>query len=195
MLTPKWKFPRVLFKMQATKIKLSLIIAVMALLIVIAAYIYSLWSADRQKQAETPVEAVSMMMRDLLRFHEKRGGFPEDLQKLEGIVWERKDRLFSVANRALNHRHYYYFYTRISPHQFTLWAIPTGRNREEAPTWFLVVSPDICRRFKGAALPLEQIDQIEPNPALNKLGVLGLIEQPAVNLDNQRKAVNMFSKN
>ncbi len=181
--------------MHATRIKLSLIIAGLALLIVVAAYIYSLWSVDRQKQAEMPVEAVGMMMRDLLRFHEKRGGFPENLQKLEGVVWERKDRLFSAENRALNHRNYYYFYTQISPHQFTLWAIPTGKAREDAPTWFLVVSPEVCRRFKGGALPLEQIDRIEPNPTLKKLGIFGLIEQPVVDLKSSQKATNSFSKN
>lgn len=166
----------------------------MALLIVVAAYIYSLWSVDRKKQAEMPVEAVSMMMRDLLRFHEKRGGFPDDLQKLEGVVWERKNRLFSADNRAINHRNYYYFYTQISPHQFTLWAIPTGNQREDAPTWFLVVSPDICRRFKGAALPLEQIDRIDANPTLKKLGVFGLIEQPPVNLTTSEKTSDWKNK-
>jgi hypothetical protein len=181
--------------MHATKIKLSLIIAVISLLIVVAAYIYSLWSVDRKKQAEMPVEAVSMMMRDLLRFHEKRGGFPEDLQKLEGVIWERKNRLFSAANRALNHRNYYYFYTQISPHQFTLWAIPTGKEREDAPTWFLVVSPELCRRWKGAALPLEQVDLIESNPSFKKLGIIGLIEQPVVDLRLKQKVSGNFSKN
>lgn len=166
----------------------------MSLLIVIAAYIYSLWSVDRKKQAEMPVESVSMMMRDLLRFHEKRGGFPNELSKLEGVVWERKNRLFSAENRAINHRNYYYFYTQISPHQFTLWAIPTGKEREDAPTWFLVVSPDICRRFKGAAVPLEQIDLLEANPTLKKLGVVGLIEQPPVDLKTAQKATNWSKK-
>jgi hypothetical protein len=181
--------------MFASRIKLSLIVAVTALVMVVAAYIYSLWSVDRKKSLEAPVESVSMMMRDLLAFHQKRGGFPEDLQKLEGVIWERKNRLFSAENRALNHRNYYYFYTQISPHQFTLWAIPTGSQREDAPTWFLVVSPDVCRRFKGAALPLEQIDRIESNPTLKKLGILGLIEQPAVDLKTTQKATNIFSKN
>lgn len=180
--------------MFATRIKLSLIVAVIALLIVIAAYIYSLWSVDRKKSAEMPVEAVSMMMRDLLRFHDKRGGFPEELSKLEGVVWERKNRLFSADNRALNHRNYYYFYTQISHHQFTLWAIPTGKEREESPTWFLVVTPDTCRRWKGAALPLEQIERIEPNPSIKELGVFGLIEQPAVNFKDQQKASETFTK-
>lgn len=180
--------------MVASRIKLSLIVAVMALLIVVVAYIYSLWTVDRKKSAEIPVEAVSMMMRDLLRFHEKRGGFPEDLQKLEGVIWERKNRLFSAENRAINHRNYYYFYTQISPHQFTLWAIPTGSQREDAPTWFLVVSPEVCRRFKGAALPLEQIDRIEANPTLMKLGVFGLIEQQSVDLKNQQKVSDSSNK-
>jgi len=192
---PRWKLAGAFFKtMVANRIKLSLIVAVMALLIVVVAYVYSLWTVDRKKSAEMPVEAVSMMMRDLLRFHEKRGGFPENLQKLEGVVWERKNRQFSAENRALNHRNYYYFYTQISPHQFTLWAIPTGSQREDAPTWFLVVSPAICRRFKGAALPLEQIDRIEANPTLKKLGVFGLIEQPAVDLKKAQKATNWTNK-
>ncbi|HLM60076.1 MAG TPA: hypothetical protein VK308_04680, partial [Pyrinomonadaceae bacterium] len=96
-----------------SRIKLSLIVTALALLLVIVAYIYSLWSVDRKKSIEMPVEAVSMMMRDLLKFHEKRGGFPVDLQKLEGVVWERKNRSFSAENRAINHRNYYYFYTQI----------------------------------------------------------------------------------
>lgn len=178
-----------------SKLKLSLVVASLALVLVVVAYVHALWSADRKKTNDLPVEAVSMMMRDLLRFHQKRGGFPEDLRKLEGVVWERKKRDFAIDNRALNHRNYYYFYTQISPHQFTLWAIPTGAEREEAPTWFLVVTPEACRRWKGAALPFEQIDRIEPNPSLKDLGVFGLIEQPLVNLKNKDSATsNPFAK-
>jgi hypothetical protein len=181
--------------MMTSRIKISLIVTTFALVLVVVAYVYSLWSVDRQKQNDLPVEAVSMMMRDLLRFHEKRGGFPEDLSKLEGVIWEKKPRLFSIKNRALSHRNYYYFYTRISHHQFTLWAIPTGSSREESPTWFLAVKPDSCHRWKGAALPFEQIDRIEANPSLKKLGVLGLIEQPTIDLKTDQKSVSLFSEN
>ncbi len=182
--------------MTAARIKLSLIVAPIALFLVVVIYVYALWRDDRKKSDDLPVEAVSQMMRDLLRFHEKRGGFPDDLQKLEGVIWENKNesRSFSVSNRALNHRNYYYFYTRISYHQFTLWAIPTGVAREDAPTWFLVVSPDSCRRWKGGALPLEQVDKIESNPSLKSLGSFGLIEQPPVDLKNPQKAANPFAK-
>lgn len=181
--------------MTVSRIKLSLIIAPIALVLVVVVYVYSLWRDDRKKSDDLPVEAVSQMMRDLLRFHEKRGGFPDDLQKLEGVIWEKKNRAFSVSNRALNYRNYYYFYTRISYHQFTLWAIPTGNSREESPTWFLVVAPNVCRRWKGAALPLEQVERIEPNPSLKNLGSFGLIEQPLIDLKNQQKATGLFGKN
>lgn len=182
--------------MTVSRIKLSLIIAPVALFLVVVIYVYSLWRDDRKHAEDLPVEAVSQMMRDLLRFHDKRGGFPEDLHKLEGVIWEKnKNRAFSVANRALNHRNYYYFYTQITPHQFTLWAIPTGVSREDAPTWFLVVAPDGCRRWKGAALPLEQVDRIEPNPSLKEIGSFGLIEQPLIDLKNQQKATGLFTKN
>lgn len=178
--------------MTVSRIKLSLVFAPVALSLVVVVYVYSLWRDDRKKTEDLPVEAVSQMMRDLLRFHEKRGGFPDDLQKLESVIWEKKNRAFSVANRALNHRNYYYFYTRISPHQSTLWAIPTGNSREESPTWFLVVAPDACRRWKGAALPLEQVERIEPNPSLKELGSFGLIEQPFIELKSMQKATDSF---
>lgn len=181
--------------MTVSRIKLSLVVAPAALCLVVVIYVYSLWRDDRKKSDDLPVEAVSQMMRDLLAFHEKRGGFPDDLQKLENVVWEKKPREFSVSNRALNYRNYYYFYTRISPHQFTLWAIPTGVSREESPTWFLAAAPEACRRWKGAALPLEQVDKIEPNPSIKNLGVLGMIEQPVVDLKNRQKATSSSTTN
>ncbi|MGH8498746.1 MAG: hypothetical protein ACRERV_08080 [Methylococcales bacterium] len=168
------------------RLKLSIVLAPLALFLVIGAYIYSLWSVERKKTNDLPVDGVSMMMRDLLRFHEKRGGFPNNLRNLEGVVWEKKERNFSIDDRALNHRNYYYFYSRVSDHQFTLWAIPAGKEREEAPSWYLVVTPDICRRWKGAALPYEQISHIDPNPSVKQLGSFGLIEQPQVNFKPAR---------
>lgn len=170
------------------RLKISLILAPFALLLVVGAHIYSIWSVDRKKAEDLPVEAISMMMRDLLRFHEKLGAFPEHLKALENVVWENKPRDFAIEGRALGHRNYYYLYTRLSNHRFTLWAIPTGKAREEAPTWFLSVTPDVCVRWKGAALPLGQIDQIEPNPSMKELGGFGLVEQPQVDLRDKRKS-------
>lgn len=170
------------------RLKISIVLAPLVLVLVVAAYIYSLWAAERAKARDLPFEAVNTMMRDILRYHEKKGGFPETFKSLEGIVWEKKAREFSIENRAFTYRNYYYFYTRIDHHRFTLWAIPVGKSREEGPTWFLSVTPEVAGRWKGGALPLDQIDRIDANPSLKELGTLGLIEQPQVDLRSGQKA-------
>lgn len=169
------------------RLKTSLVLIPIVFLLVVGAYIYSLWAADRQRSADLPVEGASTMMRDLLGYHKKRGGFPSDLKELEGVIWEKKNRQFTSGNRALSHRNYYYRYALISNHQFTLWAIPFGRSREESPTWFLSVTTESCRRWKGPALPLEQVGKIDSNPSLRDLGVVGLIEQPPIDLESKTR--------
>lgn len=165
------------------RLKISLALFPLFAVVLIGAYVYSLWAGERRHSAEIPVEAASMMMRDLLAFYEKRGSFPNDLKQMEGVVWEKKaDREFSVENRALNHRNYLYLYTRLTPYEFTLWALPTGPSRNEAATWFLSGSHDQCRRWKGAALPLDSVRQIVTSPSSAQLGILGLTEQTKIDL-------------
>lgn len=165
------------------RLKISLILIPFALVVVVGAYVYSLWAAERRQTADMPVEATSMMMRDLLAFHEKRGGFPSDLKQLEGIVWEKKqNRQFSIENRALRHRNYYYLYTRLTPHRYTLWAVPMGQAREEAATLFLVVTPDACRRWKGPSMRIEDLNKLNTGASSQELGILGLVEQPLIQL-------------
>lgn len=172
------------------RLKISIVLTPLVLLLVVGVYIYSLWAAENKKAQDLPVDGAGMMMRDLLRYHEKRGGFPATLKSLEGIVWEKKPREFSIGGRALTHRRYFYFYSRIDHHHFTLWAIPTGKLREEAVTWFLSVTPQAARRWKGGSLPLDQVDQVVTDPALKDLGVLGLIEQEPIDLLSRQQTAN-----
>ncbi|HMS11314.1 MAG TPA: hypothetical protein PKE66_17625, partial [Pyrinomonadaceae bacterium] len=72
-------------------LKISLVLIPIAALLVVGVYIYSLWASEQKRAAELPVEAADVMMRDLLSFHKKRGGFPKDLKELEGVVWEQKE--------------------------------------------------------------------------------------------------------
>lgn len=169
-----------------THLKISLALFPLFAVVLIGTYVYSLWAVERRRSADIPVEATSMMMRDLLAFHKKRGSFPSNLKELEGVIWEKKvDRDFSIENRALSHRNYLYLYTPLSPHEFTLWALPTGPSRSEAATWFLDVSHDQCRRWEGAALPPDSVRQIVTSPSNAQLGVLGLTEQPKIDLIRQ----------
>ena len=163
------------------RLKISLVLLPVAIALLAGIYVYSLWAAERKRAVDVPVEATGMMIRDLLAYHKKRGGFPKDLRELEGVMWDKeKSRSYSNDKRGLTHRNYYYLYTRLEHHRFTLWAIPMGRQREEAATWFLVITPEFQRPWKGPALTPEDIRAIRLQPSANELSVLGLVEQPTV---------------
>lgn len=163
------------------RLKISLVLTPIALLLLVGVYIYTLWSAERQKTTDIPVEAVGTMMRDLLKYHEKRGSFPEDLKQLEVVVWEKKEsRIFSLKNRGLIHRNYFYLFTRLDPHRSTLWAIPIGELRDESPTWFLSITPERCRRWKGPAISYDSLSKLNIDPSSLELGILGLAEQSII---------------
>ena len=160
------------------RLKISLVLTPLALLLVVGIYIYSLWAAEMQNQADLPFEAVDRMMRDLLTFNQKRGAFPKDLKQMEGVVWDQKQiRNLSNDNRTLNHRNYYYLYTAVNAKYVTIWAIPTGTFRDEAPSWFYVLTPEQCRRWKGPALDFDQLKNVSGTPTPEQLGILGLTEQ------------------
>lgn len=169
------------------RFKISLALVPVVLVLVVGAYVYSLWAAERRRTADIPVEAADRMMRDMLAFHERRGRFPEDLKELEGVVWDKKqDRNFPIKYRAISHRNYFYLYTRIDPHRFTLWSIPIGKLREESPTGFLSVSTAGCRKWKGPALDADLMRKLNVSPSLGQLGVLGLTEQARCDFTNSK---------
>lgn len=159
------------------RLKISLILAPLALMMLVGVYIYALWSEERERRAEIPFDATGAMNRDLLKFHQKRGSFPAKLEDLEGVVWEKKERNYVSDGRSLVHRNYFYLYSRIAPHRFTLWAIPIGKERDEASTLFLVGTPSSDRAWKGPALPVIDIENLSPAPSSNNLIMLGLVEQ------------------
>ncbi|MGH9949100.1 MAG: hypothetical protein ACRD6X_18165 [Pyrinomonadaceae bacterium] len=163
------------------RLKVVLVLMPVALAVLAGVYIYSLWTAERDRAADVPVEASGMMMRDLLAYHKKRGSFPGDLKDLEGVVWEKnRTRAFSIENRGFTHRNYFYLYTRLASHRFTLWALPIGGIRDDAVTMFVAGSPGVHRSWKGAALSPDFVSGIKANPSEIELSTLGLVEQSKV---------------
>ncbi|MEP6850418.1 MAG: hypothetical protein ABI999_16275 [Acidobacteriota bacterium] len=163
------------------RLKISFVLIALATVLLVVAHVYSLWAAEKQNAAEIPVEATSMMIRDLLAFHKKRGSFPNNLKELEVAIWEKKqNREFSIGDRGFIHRNYFYLYTRLDPHRLTLWAVPMGPVRDEAATVFVSGSPGVFRSWKGAALPPDSVGSIKANPSEIELGILGLVEQSKI---------------
>lgn len=170
------------------RLRISLVLVGLVIVFVSVAYVYTLWAAERQRAADFPVEATSMMIRDLLAFHKRRGSFPSDLKQLESVMWEKnKGREFSNGDRGFSYRNYFYLYTRLEHHRYSLWAVPLGQARDEVATMFVIGSPEVYRRWKGAALSLKSVSSIEANPTEIELGVLGLVEQPKVVTGNRTK--------
>jgi len=159
------------------RLKISLILAPLALTILIGVYVYSLWSQERERSSEIPVDATASMNRDLVKFHQKRGSFPTKLKDLEGVVWEKKVRNYVSDGHSMIHRNYFYLYSRIDQNRFTLWAVPIGKEREEASTLFLVGTPIKIRIWKGGPLTIKDVGQLSHSPVENHLTVLGLAEQ------------------
>lgn len=159
------------------RLKISLILAPLALTVVVGVYVYSLWSEQREHNAAIPFDATGAMNRDLLKFHQKRGSFPETLKDLEGVIWEKKERNYMQGERLILHRNYAYMYTKLSPHRFSLWAIPIGTLRDDAPTFFFVSTPESRRSWKGPAIPMVEAEKLSFAPSSRYLSLLGLTEQ------------------
>lgn len=151
--------------------------------LVLGSYFYSLWAAEVKRRDKLPQDGTSILIRDLLKYHEKSGAFPEDLRVLMGKVWDaKKTREFDPSGKALRHKNVFYRYSRIESHQFSLWAVPSGERREDGVSWFISASPERIRRWKGLAIADNQIDKLAFQPSVQSLALLGLTEQSPTDL-------------
>lgn len=138
-----------------------------------------------------PRLAADSMMKSLRQFQRQTGQFPNDLAELEQRVWKHKKTPdFGPSKRTLTAANYYYVYAKSDGLTCTLWAIPSGPKREEATTHFLVITPEVIRRWKGPALSKGDIDKIAPAPTGDLLNMLGMTEQKTI---DQRSGNNNSS--
>ena len=163
--------------------KLTFIITPLMVVLVLGSYFYSLWAAEVKRRDELPQDGSATLVRDLLKYHEKTGAFPEDLRALVGKGWvAEKEREFDPSGKVFRHNNVFYLYARQQPHLFSLWAVPSGERREEGISWFISASPERIRRWKGPAIPDNLVSKLTPLPGIQSLAVLGLTEQTATDL-------------
>jgi hypothetical protein len=177
--------------MKNSSMKLTFIITPLMVILVLGSYFYSLWAAEVKRRDELPQDAAAALTRDLLKYHEKTGAFPEDLKSLVGKVWDaRKEREFDPSGKIFRHHNVYYLYSRQNPHLFSFWAVPSGERREEGVSWFISASPDTIRRWKGPAIADNQIDKLALQPSVQSLALVGLTEQPSTDLRKSPSPTN-----
>jgi hypothetical protein len=171
--------------MKNSSMKLTFIITPLMVVLVLGSYFYSLWAAEVKRRNEMPQDGAAALTRDLLKYHEQTGSFPEDLRRLVGKVWDtKKQRDFDQSGKVFRHNNVFYLYARQNPHLFSLWAVPSGERREEGVSWYISASSESMRRWKGPAIPDNQVDKLISQPSLQSLALLGLTEQPAIDLKN-----------
>ena len=163
--------------------KLTFIITPLMVVLVLGSYFYSLWAAEVKRRDELPQDGAAALVRDLLKYHEQTGTFPEELRPLVGKVWDaKKQRDFDQTGKVFQHGKVFYLYARQNPHQFSLWAVPSGERREEGVSWYILASPEAVRRWKGPAIPDNQVQKLNSSPSVQLLALLGLTEQPPTDL-------------
>lgn len=171
--------------------KLTFIITPLMVVLVLGSYFYSLWAAEVKRRDSLPQDGAAALTRDLLKYHEQTGTFPEELRPLVGKVWDaKKERDFDRTGKIFQHGKVFYLYERRNPHLFSLWAVPSGERREEGVSWYILASPDALRRWKGPAIPDNQAQKLNSAPSVQLLALLGLTEQPPTDLKKSTGASN-----
>ncbi|MDQ3751216.1 MAG: hypothetical protein M3367_19695 [Acidobacteriota bacterium] len=187
--------------MKNSSMKLTFIITPLMVVLVLGSYFYSLWAAEVKRRDEMPQDGAAALSRDLLKYHEQTGTFPEELRPLVGKVWDtKKKREFDQTGKVFQHGKVFYLYARHTPHSFSLWAVPSGERREEGISWYILASPDAIRRWKGPAIPDNQVEKLMPAPSVQLLALLGLTEQPPISLRktngaNNKQPAKIFQSN
>ena len=182
--------------MKNSSMKLTFIITPLMVVLVLGSYFYSLWAAEAKRRDEMPQDGAAALTRDLLKYHEQTGAFPEDLRALVGRVWDAKrPRDFDQSGKVFRHNHVFYLYARQTSHLFSLWAVPSGERREEGISWYILSSPERIRRWKGPAIADNQVDKLISQPSVQTLALLGLTEQPAADLKKAEVQSNTNRQN
>lgn len=175
------------------KLKLTFVILPLTILVVIICFAYGTWARTEREKKMVPRLAVDPLTKALRQYQHQMGRFPDNFTEVEERVWKhKKSPDFGPSKRTLSVANYYYIYGKADPLTCTVWAIPSGPKRQESSTYFLVITPDVIRNWKGAALSKEDIDKINSAPSSDLLNVLGMTEQPMIDQRAVKKSGGLF---
>jgi hypothetical protein len=157
----------------------SYVLLALAVLMYLGTWAYSTYAAEWRSKAETPrIDPVLKIIKGLRQYQKEKAKFPASFNELETTVWKHpKPPAYDAAGRTVTLQNYYYYYTFITPTRCTLWMIPVGLHPEDSNSYFLILTPDDRRKWKGPALNLTEAAAISGTPTYAQLAMLGMIEQ------------------
>lgn len=151
-----------------------------SLLFGLGAIVFREWQRSRAYEEALPQLRSELIYSGLVKFDRLTGRYPETLIELDERVWRNRDAAtrYGPDGCRLTLNNYYYIYHRVNPQLATLWAVPVGARRNDAASYFFVVRRERIDRWKGAAFQPEEIRQLNLNPTLDQLALLGMTLQP-----------------
>lgn len=157
----------------------SYVLLVLAILLYLCCWGYSVFAADWKAKAEVPqIDPILKIIKGLRQYQQVAATFPQNFNQVETQVWKHPNPPdYGAGGHTLVLKNYYYLYSWISPTRCTLWAIPIGPRAGDASTYFLVLTPTDREKYKGPALDLKEAATITGIPTYNQLAMLGLIKQ------------------
>jgi hypothetical protein len=160
-----------------SKLKITWLLLALAGVFAVGSYGWHVYTLFRDWQVNMPQPQIEKLTKDLRIYHAKTGHFPSSFVEINNLIWHTKPAPdYGDNGRQSRTKNYYYFYTRVNDHTCALWALPTGPQRHYASSFFLVLSPDWLRGWRGKALDDETIGVLPAIPLLGKLSELGMQE-------------------
>ncbi len=158
---------------------ISYVILVLAILVYLCTWGYTVFAAQWKVRSEEPqIAPIVKIIGGLRQYQQTSGSFPPTFTQVEEAVWKHpKPPPYGSAGHTLVLKNYYYLYSFVRPARCTLWAIPVGPRAKEASSYFLVIAPAERKKFKGPALDLKQASTISGEPTYTELAMLGMVQQ------------------
>jgi hypothetical protein len=151
-----------------------------AAILALAGYGWRAYTLFRDWQMNMPQPQIDKLVKDLRVYHARAGRFPNTFTEVNDLIWRTKPSPnYGRGGRQARTRNYYYFHTKVDNRTCAIWALPTGPQRHYASSFFLVLSPDWARNWKGKALTDDVIRTLPGIPNPDQLAALTMREMPA----------------
>ena len=166
-------------KHRFSKLRIAFVFALVTIVAGAGSYGYHLYRLARDLQINKPQPQVERLVKYLRRFHAEAHRFPANFIEINQLVWHTKPQPdYGSDGRRAWTKNYYYFYTKVNDETCAFWALPIGPQRHYAASFFIVLSPEWMRAWKGEAMSDEGIARIPTIPSPHHLAELGLVELP-----------------
>lgn len=167
-------------KHRFNKLRPSYIFALITIAAGAGGYGFYLYRLARDSQVNKPLPQVERLVRDLRLFQTRTSRLPKNFIEVNQLIWRAAPAPdYGSDGRQARVKNYYYYYTKVSDEICAFWALPLGPQRHYATSFFIVLSPDWMRAWKGRAMSDEEIARIPAIPSPTVLDDLKMQETPA----------------